>query len=53
MSNSEINNPTKEMENVALPLGEPVSKAALLEANGKFRDEILAFKPQELLNECK
>ena len=25
----------------------------LLEANREFRDEILAFKPQELLNECK
>ena len=25
----------------------------LLEANAKFRDEILAFRPQELLNECK
>lgn len=53
MSNSERNNPTKEMENAALPLGEPVSKADLLEANVKFRDEILAFKSQELLSECK
>lgn len=53
MSNSERNNPTKEMKNAALPLGEPVSKAALLEANSEFRDEILAFKPQELLNGCK
>ena len=25
----------------------------LLEANAKFRDEILAFRAQELLNECK
>ena len=25
----------------------------LLEANREFRDEILAFKPQELLSECK
>ena len=53
MSNSERNNPTKEMENSALPLGEPVSKADLLEANARFRDEILAFRSQELLNECK
>ena len=33
--------------------GVPLPMTALLEANGKFRDEILAFKPQELLNECK
>ena len=53
MSNSERNNPTKEMENATLPLGEPVSKADLLESNAKFRDEILAFRSQELLSECK
>ena len=53
MSSSERNNPAKEMENATLPLSEPVSKADLLEANAKFRDEILAFRPQELLNECK
>ena len=53
MNNSERNNPTKEMENAALPLGEPVSKADLLEANARFHNEILAFKPQELLSECK
>ena len=35
------------------PLGGAASMAALLEANGKFRNEILAFKPQELLGECK
>lgn len=53
MSNSERNNPAKEMENATLPLGEPVSKADLLEANARFHNEILAFRPQELLNECK
>ena len=25
----------------------------VLEANREFRDEILVFKPQELLSECK
>ena len=25
----------------------------VLEANREFRDEILAFRPQELLSECK
>ena len=53
MSNSERNNPTKEMENATLPLGAPVPEGFLLEANAKFRDEILAFRPHELLNECK
>ena len=53
MSNSERNNPAKEMENATLPLGEPVSKADLLEANAKFHNEILAFRAQELLSECK
>ena len=53
MSNSERNNPTKEMENATLPLGALVPEGCLLEANAKFRDEILAFRPQELLNECK
>ena len=33
--------------------GAPVPEGYLLEANAKFRDEILAFRPQELLNECK
>ncbi len=32
---------------------EPIFEFALLEANSEFRDEILAFKPQELLNGCK
>ena len=31
----------------------PFPDLVLLEANAKFRDEILAFKPQELLNGCK
>lgn len=38
---------------VTLPLGAPVPEGFLFEANAKFRDEILAFRPQELLNECK
>ena len=50
MSNSERNNPAKEMGNATLPLGEPVSKADLLEVNSEFRDEILAFKAHELLS---
>ena len=53
MSNSERNNPTKEMENSALPLGAPLQQADLLEANARFHNEILAFRAQELLNECK
>ena len=53
MSNSERNNPTKEMENAALPLGAPVPEGCLLETNARFHNEILAFKPQELLSECK
>ena len=32
---------------------EQVPNPAFLDANEKFRDEILAFKPQELLSECK
>ena len=50
MGNSVRNNPTKEMENATLPLGAPVPEGFLLEANAKFRDEILAFRAQELLN---
>ena len=53
MNNSKRNNPTKEMENAALPLGAPVPEGFLLEANARFHNEILAFRPQELLNECK
>ena len=53
MSSSDRKNPVCEKVCATLPLGEPVSKADLLEANAKFRDEILAFRPQELLNECK
>ena len=33
--------------------GAPLQQDTLLEANREFRDEILAFRPQELLNECK
>ena len=32
---------------------EQIFEIALLEANGEFHNEILAFKPQELLSECK
>ena len=53
MSNFERNNPALEIENATQLSGVPVSKAALLEANVKFHDEILAFKPLELLSECK
>lgn len=53
MSGSERKNPVCEKVCVTLPLGEPVSKADLLEANARFHNEILAFKPQELLSECK
>ena len=53
MSSSERKNPLCEKVCVTLPLGAPVPEGFLLEANVKFRDEILAFKSQELLNECK
>ena len=53
MSSSEKKNPVCEKVCVTLPLGAPVPEGYLLEANAKFRDEILAFRPQELLNECK
>ena len=32
---------------------EQIFEIALLKANGEFHNEILAFKPQELLNGCK
>ena len=53
MSSSDRKNPVCEKVCVTLPLGVPVPEGCLLEANAKFRDEILAFRPQELLNECK
>ena len=53
MSISEKKNPVCEKVCVTLPLGSPVPEGYLLEANAKFRDEILAFRAQELLNECK
>lgn len=53
MSSSDRKNPVCEKVCVTLPLGESVSKADLLEANARFHNEILAFKPQELLSECK
>ena len=53
MSSSDRKNPVCEKVCVTLPLGETVSKADLLEANARFHNEILAFKPQELLSECK
>ena len=53
MSSSERKNPVCEKVCVTLPLGAPVPEGYLLEANAKFRDEILAFRAQELLNECK
>ena len=31
----------------------PFPYLVLFEANSEFRDEILAFRPQELLSECK
>ena len=31
----------------------PFPDLVLLETNAKFHNEILAFKPQELLSECK
>ena len=33
--------------------GAPLQQDTLLETNREFRDEILAFRPQEFLNECK
>ena len=53
MSYSERKNPVCEKERTTLPLGTSVPEGCLLEANAKFRDEILAFRPQELLSECK
>ena len=53
MSSSDRKNPVCEKVCVTLPLGVPVPEGCLLEANAKFRDEILAFSPQELLSECK
>lgn len=53
MSSSERKNPVCEKVCVTLPLRAPVPEGFLLEANAKFRDEILAFRSQELLNECK
>lgn len=32
---------------------ESILEFALLEANARFHNEILAFRPQELLSECK
>ena len=32
---------------------EPILEFALLEANARFRDEILSFRASELLSECK
>lgn len=52
MSSSERKNPVCKKVCVTLPLGTAVLEGSLLEANGKFRDEILAFKPHELLSEC-
>ena len=53
MSDSKRKDSVCEKERTILPLGAPVPEGCLLEANAKFRDEILAFRPQELLNECK
>lgn len=53
MSSSERKNPVCEKVCVTPPLVAPVPEGFLLEANAKFRDEILAFRSQELLNECK
>lgn len=53
MSILERKNPACEKVYTTLPVGAPVPEGCLLEANAKFRDEILAFRPQELLNECK
>jgi hypothetical protein len=53
MSSSDRKNPVCEKVCVTLPLGAPMPEGCLLEANAKFRDEILAFRPQELLSECK
>lgn len=53
MSSSERKNPVCEKVCVTLPLGTSVPEGYLLETNAKFRDEILAFRPQELLSECK
>ena len=33
--------------------GAPLQQDTLLETNREFRNEILAFRPQELLSECK
>ena len=52
MSNSERKFSVCEKKCTTLPLGTAVLEGSLLEANGKFRDEILAFKPHELLSEC-
>ena len=40
-------------ESVQPLFAEQVPNPAFLDANEKFRNEILAFKPQELLSECK
>lgn len=53
MSSSNRKNPFCEKVCTTQPLSEPVSKADLLEANARFHNEILAFRPQELLSECK
>lgn len=53
MNCSERKNPVCEKVYVTLPMGAPVPEGCLLEANAKFRDEILSFRPQELLSECK
>lgn len=53
MSNSERKISVCEKKCTILPLGTAVPGGCLLEANLKFRDEILAFKPLELLSECK
>lgn len=53
MANSKRNKPVCEKNRTTLPQGVPVSMTNLLEANIEFHNEILAFKPQELLSECK
>ena len=53
MSSSNRKNPFCEKVCTTQPLGAPVPEGCLLEANARFHNEILAFKPQELLNECK
>lgn len=53
MSNSKKEMSVCEKKCTTLPLGTAMPEGCLLEANGKFRNEILAFKPQELLGECK